>query len=69
MPVDPSKALGASLGEGKYSYTKNDVILYHLGVGYCASCDEPEGGERDQSSLHDNLPNEWFPRLRPFSWV
>ncbi len=33
MPVDPSKALGASLGEGQVSYTKDDVILYHLGLG------------------------------------
>jgi acyl dehydratase len=33
MPIDPSKALGAALGEGQYSWTKDDVILYHLGVG------------------------------------
>ena len=33
MPVDPSKALGYELGEGQYTYTKDQVILYHLGVG------------------------------------
>jgi acyl dehydratase len=33
MPVDPSKALGAKLPEGKTSYDIDDVILYHLGVG------------------------------------
>ena len=33
MPIDPSKALGAELGEGQYTYSKDDVILYHLGVG------------------------------------
>jgi len=33
MPIDPSRALGAELGEGTTSYTKDDVILYHLGVG------------------------------------
>ena len=33
MPVDPSKALGHDLGEGQVSYTKDDVILYHLGLG------------------------------------
>ena len=33
MPIDPSKALGAELGEGQTSYTKDQVILYHLGVG------------------------------------
>ena len=33
MPIDPSRALGAELGESTTSYTKDDVILYHLGVG------------------------------------
>jgi acyl dehydratase len=33
MPIDPSKALGASIGGGEYTWTKDDVILYHLGVG------------------------------------
>jgi hypothetical protein len=33
MPIDPSKALGAKLGEGQHTYTRDDVILYHLGVG------------------------------------
>jgi acyl dehydratase len=33
MPIDPKKALGAELGEGKYTWTKDQVILYHLGIG------------------------------------
>jgi len=33
MPIDPKQALGRELGEGKYSYTRDQVILYHLGVG------------------------------------
>jgi hypothetical protein len=33
MPIDPKQALGHELGEGKYSYTRDQVILYHLGVG------------------------------------
>jgi len=33
MPIDPKKALGAHMGEGKYTWTKDQVILYHLGVG------------------------------------
>jgi acyl dehydratase len=33
MPIDPKKALGAQLGEGKYTWNKDQVILYHLGVG------------------------------------
>jgi acyl dehydratase len=33
MPIDPKKALGAKMGEGSYSWTRDQVILYHLGVG------------------------------------
>jgi acyl dehydratase len=33
MPIDPSKALGAELGEGENSWTQDDIILYALGVG------------------------------------
>ena len=33
MPIDPSKALGAELGSGSYEWTRDQVILYHLGVG------------------------------------
>lgn len=33
MPIDPSKALGADLGGGETSWTEDDIILYHLGVG------------------------------------
>jgi acyl dehydratase len=33
MPIDPKRALGFQLGEGKYSYNRDQVILYHLGVG------------------------------------
>ncbi len=33
MPIDPSKALGHELGQGTGSWTKDDVILYNLGIG------------------------------------
>jgi acyl dehydratase len=33
MPIDPSKALGAELGAGSYEWSKDQIILYHLGVG------------------------------------
>jgi len=33
MPIDPSKALGAKTGEGTSEWTRDQVILYHLGVG------------------------------------
>lgn len=33
MPIDPSKALGASISGGTARWDKDKVILYHLGVG------------------------------------
>ena len=33
MPIDPEKAVGQSLGVSEAAYDKDDVILYHLGVG------------------------------------
>jgi acyl dehydratase len=33
MPIDPNKARGAKLPDAELSYTKDQVILYHLGVG------------------------------------
>jgi acyl dehydratase len=33
MPIDPSKALGAELPASEGSWSQDDVILYHLGVG------------------------------------
>ena len=33
MPIDPAKALGAKLPEGESSYDRDQVILYHLGIG------------------------------------
>ncbi len=41
MPIDPKKALGARLGEGSYSWTKDQVILYHLGVGAGVPATDP----------------------------
>ena len=33
MPIDPEKARGAKISEGSGTWTKDQVILYHLGVG------------------------------------
>jgi acyl dehydratase len=33
MPIDVSRAVGAELGGGSYSWTEEDIILYGLGVG------------------------------------
>ena len=32
MPIDPKLALGHSLGGGEYTWTRDNVILYHLGI-------------------------------------
>ena len=41
MPIDPTKALGAELGEGHYDWNSDDVILYHLGVGAGVPATDP----------------------------
>jgi len=41
MPIDPSKALGAELGAGSYEWTKDQVILYHLGLGAGVPATDP----------------------------
>jgi acyl dehydratase len=41
MPIDPSVALGADLGEGDFTWTKDQVILYHLGLGAGADATDP----------------------------
>ena len=33
MPIDPSVAIGADLGERTFSWTESDVLLYHLAIG------------------------------------
>ncbi|MBF4162107.1 MaoC/PaaZ C-terminal domain-containing protein [Nocardioides acrostichi] len=33
MPIDPSVAIGADLGERSFSWGASDVLLYHLGIG------------------------------------
>jgi len=41
MPIDPSKALGAELGSGTYEWNRDQVILYHLGVGAGVPATDP----------------------------
>jgi acyl dehydratase len=33
MPIDPTKARGATLSGGKFAWDRDRIILYHLGVG------------------------------------
>ena len=41
MPIDPEKAVGQSLGSVEAAYEKDDVILYHLGLGAGAAATDP----------------------------
>ncbi len=41
MPIDPAVAIGADLGETRFSWTSSDVLLYHLALGAGASPTEP----------------------------
>jgi acyl dehydratase len=41
MPVDRDKILGASLGQSTGSWVKDDVILYHLGIGAGTAATDP----------------------------
>ena len=41
MAIDPNKARGAKLADGESSYTKDQVILYHLGVGAGVPATDP----------------------------
>ena len=33
MPIDPSVAIGADLGQRHFTWSSSDVLLYHLGIG------------------------------------
>jgi acyl dehydratase len=41
MPIDPDIAIGADLGETRFSWTSSDVLLYHLALGAGASPTDP----------------------------
>ena len=41
MPIDADKARGQSLGTSEAEYSKDDVILYHLGVGAGVPATDP----------------------------
>lgn len=41
MPIDPEKARGQSLGTSESAYDRDDVILYHLGLGAGVPATDP----------------------------
>src|SRR6266496_782992 len=52
MPIDPSQAIGADLGETKFSWTSSNVLLYHLALGAGAA---PTDGRELRYVLEDRL--------------
>ncbi len=42
MPIDPEKARGAKLPDGEAAYTRDQVILYHLGLGAGVPATDPQ---------------------------
>jgi acyl dehydratase len=34
MPIDPARAVGATLPDRSFAWTESDVLLYHLAVGF-----------------------------------
>jgi acyl dehydratase len=48
MPIDPTVAIGADLGQRSFSWSSSDVLLYHLGIGAGAR----PGDNVDPASLH-----------------
>ena len=41
MPIDPEKALGYELEPSEGGWSRDDVILYHLGVGAGVPATDP----------------------------
>jgi acyl dehydratase len=48
MPIDPSVAIGADLGDRSFSWSSSDVLLYHLGIG----AGSRPGDNLDPDALH-----------------
>lgn len=67
MPIDPGRAMGAALTPETFSWTDDDVILYHLGIG--AGSDPVDPGELRyayEANLHV-IPT--FANIPPFSML
>lgn len=65
MPIDPSKALGAVLPALETSWTPDDVLLYHLGIGAGADPTDPNELEYAYESNLKVLPS--FATIPPFA--
>jgi len=65
MPIDPDKAIGASLPARTFAWTESDVLLYHLGVG----AGSKPGDQTDPKALRYTLDNEALQVLPSFGIV
>jgi hypothetical protein len=65
MPIDPTKAIGASLPSQSFSWTSSDVLLYHLGIGAGAR----PGDATDPAALRYTLDSDALTVLPSFGVV
>jgi acyl dehydratase len=65
MPLDPAKAVGATLPERSFSWTSSDVLLYHLALGAGSRA----GDQADPKALRYTLDDEHLQVLPSFGVV
>jgi len=65
MPIDPDKAVGASLPDRSFSWTASDVLLYHLALG----AGSRPGDQTDPAALRWTLDDEHLQVLPSFGVV
>ena len=65
MPIDPDKAVGASLPDRSFSWTSSDVLLYHLALGAGSA----PGDQTDPAALRWTLDDENLQVLPSFGVV
>lgn len=65
MPIDPDKAVGASLPDRSFSWTASDVLLYHLALG----AGSRPGDQTDPAALRWALDDQNLQVLPSFGVV
>ena len=65
MPIDPSKAVGATLPDRTFAWTPSDVLLYHLALG----AGSRPGDQTDPRALRYTLDDEHLAVLPSFGIV
>lgn len=65
MPIDPDVAVGARLPDRPFSWSRSDVLLYHLGIG----AGSREGDNTDAGALRYTLDDDRLQVLPSFGVV